>query len=361
MFLAIPAIVARWYTEEVLYRFFGLDPFVADLAASYAAIRQFAVPFDVIYISCKAYLASQGIVRPTMVIELFFVIVNGCMAYSFVFPFGFGLKGAAIASTITTALRLCTLFMYAFLYRGFHKATWFGFELSAITSWYRWKIYFTMSVNALGVLAEGVVWQVMSAMAARLGTASLAAHDLSLSILGLLAVFGSGLGSAIGVRLGAALGDNRIASARKTYQVGVTLTFSMGLVLGMLEMGVGDTLAALASTDPAVLEKMSTLKPFVALVISLQLVWWPIYEVLLKQGRAAAAGMVTAACGVVFMLPLSYVFTSVVPLGICGVWVGILGGYSIAMGIELYMIWKSDWEKLAEQARNRAEVENISF
>lgn len=115
-------------------------------------------------------------------------------------------------------------------------------------------------------------------------------------------------------------------------------------------------MAELASEDPQVLSKMDQLRPFVSLVIGLQLVWWPIYEVLLKQGRAAAAGIVTAVCGLLFMLPLSYLFTSVVPWGISGIWMGILGGYSVAMGIEFWMIGNSNWVKLAEVARSRSEV-----
>ena len=336
LLLAIPAIVARWYTGDVLYSLFGLEPNICDLANYYAHIRQFSVPFDVVYICWKAYLSAQGIVRPAMNLELFFVVINAIMAYSFVFYFDIGFGGAAIASTVTTAIRTFSFFLFAFVYKGYHRPTWFGFELNnAILNWSRWKVYFQMSVNALGVFAEGVVWQIMSSMAARLGTAALAAHDLSLSILGLLAVFGSGLGAAIGIRLGAALGDNRIEAAVKTYHVGLSLTFGLGLILGLIELLGGNFFASFASTDSNVLDRMADLKPYVALVISLQLVWWPIYEVLLKQGRAAAAGIITAACGLVFMLPLAYVFTYCFPLGVVGIWIGILGGYSIAMAIEL--------------------------
>jgi MATE family multidrug resistance protein len=355
--LAIPAMIARWYTETVLFSFFGLSDTVSALAGSYAHIRQFSVPFDVVYLCAKAYLCSQGIVSPAMNIELFFVLVNGIMAYTFVFPLALGLEGAAIASSLTTALRACTFFLYAFVFKKFQKSTWFGFDWStAVFNWDRWKTYFAMSVNALGVMAEGIVWQIMSCMAARLGNAQLAAHDLSLSVLGLLAVFGSGLGAAIGVRLGAALGDKRIAAAKKTYRVGISLTFFIGLILGGIELGLGDFLASFASTDPEVLSQMSTLRPYVALVISLQLIWWPIYEVLLKQGRAAIAGLITALCGIAFMLPIAYVCTSVLDLGITGIWLGILGGYSIAMAIELWMISSSDWVVLAKKARIRSEV-----
>jgi MATE family multidrug resistance protein len=356
MLLGIPAIIARWYTADVLLNLFGLDAYVSELGGAYASVRQFSVPFDIAYICCKAYLSAQGVVQPAMIIELIFVLVNAIMAYSFVFSLELGFSGAALASTITTALRTVSFFLFAFAFKGYHRSTWFGFERSAVLNWQRWKVYFHMSVNALGVLAEGVVWQIMSCMAARLGTASLAAHDLSLSILGLLAVFGSGLGAAIGVRLGAALGDARIDSAIKTYHVGVSLTFALGLILGLVEMAFGGHLARLASRDPKVLEFMQDLKPYVALVISLQLVWWPIYEVLLKQGRAAAAGAITAACGLVFMLPLAYLFTTVLEWGIVGIWIGILGGYSVAMTLELYMIWKSDWHRLAHKARVRSEV-----
>ena len=354
--LAVPALIARWYTGWILGGLFGLDFQICALANEYANIRQFAVPFDVVYLCVKAYLAAQGIVRPAMVIELVFVVVNGILAYSLVFPFGLGFPGAAIASTITTAMRTSAFFLYVFVFKQFHKPTWFGWDWDAVAALGRWGVYLTMCTNALGVLAEGIVWQIMSGMAARLGAAALAAHDLSLSILGMLAVFGSGLGAAIGVRLGAALGDNRIASAKRTYRVGLSLTFALGLVLGTMELLIGTNLANLASQDPLVLQYMAELKPFVALVISLQLVWWPIYEVLLKQGRAAVAGIITAMCGLVFMLPLAWIFTSVYPMGVAGIWLGILGGYSIAMTIELWMIVSSDWELLAKQARARSEM-----
>lgn len=235
--------------------------------------------------------------------------------------------------------------------------TWFGWEWEALTSWSRWATYGHMSVNALGVLAEGIVWQVMSVMAASLGTAALAAHDLSLSILGLLAVFGSGIGAAIGVRLGAALGDNRVKSAKRTYRVGISLTFGIGLVLGLVEYLWGDRFAKLASQDPNVLREMDSLKPYVATVIGLQLVWWPIYEVLLKQGRAAAAGTITAVCGVALMLPIAYIFSKLEDLGIRGIWIGILAGYTIAMGVEIWMINSSDWKNLALLARIRNEMD----
>ena len=354
--LAIPAIVARWYTGDVLFNIFGLDSHVCELAGYYASIRQFAVPFDVTYICWKTYLAAQGIVKPAMILELIFVLINGFMAYSFVFTLELGFGGAALASTITTGLRTVSFFLFAFVFKGYHKPTWFGFELQSILNWSRWKTYFHMCVTAFGVLSEGIVWQIMSCMAARLGTASLAAHDLSLSILGMLAVFGSGLGAAIGVRLGAALGDNRVESAIRTYHVGLSVTFAIGLVLGAIEMGTGNFFASLASTDPNVLSRMADLKPYVALVISLQLVWWPIYEVLLKQGRTAASGIITAACGILFMLPIAYVFTYVYDMGVVGIWIGILGGYTIAMAIELWMVHNSNWHRLAEKARIRSEI-----
>lgn len=356
LILSIPATMSRWITGYVVRSFLGLNESIALQANIYASIRQYSVPFDVIYLCCKAYLAAQGIVKPAMMTELFFVIVNAFLAYFLVFPFGLGFPGAAIASTVTTVLRTVIFLLYAFAYRGLHRMTWFGWEGSAVTNINRWKIYLMMSVNALGVLAEGLVWQVMSAMAARLGAASLAAHDLSLSILGLLAVFGSGLGEAIGVRIGAALGDNRIESAKRSYRVGLLLTFVIGVILGLFEFCFGSFFAQLASKDSFVLQNMKILKPYVSLVIGLQLVWWPIYEVLLKQGRAAAAGAVTAACGVVFMLPLSFLFTYVWPCGIAGIWIGILGGYSVAMAIELWMISRSNWQKLASAARSRSEV-----
>lgn len=354
--LAIPAMMARWFTEDVLRLLFGLDESICQLAGTYAMIRQFAVPFDVTYLCVKAYLSAQGIVRPAMMIELFFVIVNGIMAYSFVNAFGF--EGAAYASTITTALRTATLFVYAFVIRRFHRPTWFGWEWSAISTASRWQTYTHMCTNSIGVLAEGVVWQIMSVMAAGLGTAALAAHDLSLSILGLLAVFGSGIGAAIGVRLGASLGDNRVKAAKRTYRVGISLTFGIGLLLGLVEYTLGDRFANLASQDPKVLREMDGLRPYVATVIGLQLVWWPIYEVLLKQGRATAAGAITALCGVALMLPMAYFFAHMQEMGIRGIWLGILGGYSIAMGIELWMITRSNWEKLARKARKRNEIDD---
>ena len=81
MLLGIPAIIARWYTADVLLNLFGLDAYVSELGGAYASVRQFSVPFDIAYICCKAYLSAQGVVQPAMIIELIFVLVNGAILW----------------------------------------------------------------------------------------------------------------------------------------------------------------------------------------------------------------------------------------------------------------------------------------
>jgi len=101
-------------TLKPLYSLFGAAPDVRALSMSYMTIILLAVFFMFPAYAINSIFAAQGDTRTPMIIQTFGFLLNTILDPIFIYPLGFGVRGAAIATDIAIA---ATLLVYIYFLR----------------------------------------------------------------------------------------------------------------------------------------------------------------------------------------------------------------------------------------------------
>jgi MATE family multidrug resistance protein len=131
--------------------------------------------------------------------------INVLLNYLFVYTFKFGLLGSPAATGITYWLSFLLLVCYAKFVRG--GEAWGGWSKRAFRGW-----WIFIQLACMGILMVGTEWlafEIITIMAGRLGTISLAAQSVIATTDQLLYTIPFGLGVAASNRVGNLLGARK--------------------------------------------------------------------------------------------------------------------------------------------------------
>ena len=139
----VPFMVLQYFFVPDVLLLLGFSHAISELAGVYARWNLFWPIPNGIYQCMRFYFQAQGLPRPAMYNNLFFLLVNGLLNWLFVFggPFqylpvghgrwhGFGFVGAAMSISASRCLQPLTYFLYMFCWRKAHLATWPGLTLA---------------------------------------------------------------------------------------------------------------------------------------------------------------------------------------------------------------------------------------
>ena len=187
----------------------GLHPDVMALVVPYLGHLLWSTPPLLAYAVFRRYLQAMHVVRPVMyglvAANLVNVAANWVLIYGrFGFP-ALGVVGAAYA-TVLSRLAVAVFLFFVIVYRerdrpsGLHDVP-FSPDPARV-----WAIV-RLGLPAAGqMLLEVGVFAAVSALAARISPAAVAAHQIVLNIIGFIYMVPLGFGTAAAVRVGHAVG-----------------------------------------------------------------------------------------------------------------------------------------------------------
>jgi putative MATE family efflux protein len=229
-----------------------------------------------------------------------------------VYPAGLGLVGSAVANVAGQALA-AALFVRALIRED--------------VSWRpRPRALRTQLVIGRDLLLRAAVLQlsflVAAGVAARLGAASLGAHQIALQLFFFLALVLDAYAIAAQTLVGQALGGNRPAEARSTASRVALWGLGTGLLVGAALLALRDVLLPLFTDDPAVLAQAEIVWWFLAGMQPVAGVVFALDGVLMGAGDVGYLRTVTIGSAVVGFLPLS-LLAGPLGWGLAGVWTGL--------------------------------------
>ncbi|CAE7655379.1 DTX36 [Symbiodinium sp. CCMP2592] len=350
----VPFMLLRFFTEPVL-KAFGLHRDVAHLAGVYAVWSQVGFLLDVWYYSIKEYYAAQQITLPAAIVDAVFTVVNFGLGYVMIFQTKMGIIGAALAFTICKLLRTVTFVAFCW-HRGYHKTTWPGWSCSEVCQASRWRRLLSMTLPAaLGGVAEELQMQVCTLMAGELGPAETAAFALVMNLLIVGFLYSVAMGDAVGIRMSRRLGEGKPKEAAFVARIGLLASLAGNVVIAMLFLCAGSAIVKVASPDLQVQQLMMKLRWAGATTIALLGVALPLIAVLNKQGRAKVPSAILPVCCWILGFPCSYFLSR--SEGVTGICEGLMIGYALATLCLFFFFFRSNWEKLTQEASERAEVQ----
>ena len=284
---------------------------VGDGAQLYLRISALSAPAFMLAAAGQGYLRGTGDLRTPLVILVVANSVNVVLDLVFIYGFGWGLAGSALGTVIAQAGMGAAFVRVQLRAGGFERPS-----LARIRPLVR--IGSEIAVRTSALLASFLV---ASAVLARVGTPSLAAHQIAFQLFIFLALVLDAVAIAAQVLVGRMLGAGDAAGARSAAGRTIGCGVAAGAVFGAILLALGGVIPRAFTDDPAVIERAQEVWPLFAATMPLNGAVFALDGILIGAGdtRYLMWGMLAAAA--------AYVPVALLALdqgwGILGVWWGL--------------------------------------
>ena len=187
------------------------------------------------------------------------------------------------------------------------------------------KSILSLSINfLLENLAMRVGFIYTAVIAARLGTEAFAAHNVGMNFLSLGFSFGDGMQVAAVALIGRSLGERQPDKAKKYGSICQRIGFGISCILAAILFLFGKTLFGFFFKDQETLQIGITISRYIMVIVLFQI------SQVIFGGSLRGAGDVkytlfSSLLSVTFIrTAVTWLLTSIIPLGIAGIWIGIL-------------------------------------
>ncbi len=308
--------------------FCGSNDDTHDLAVLYFKIVMGGMIFNCIQMGINSSQRGAGNTRITMRTNLASNTVNVIFNYLLIGgKFGFpalGVKGAALATVLGTVVASIMSIMSLFKKDCFVSIPYIiknrilpslGAFRSLIKVGY--SVFFEQLLMRVGFMATSI-------MAAKIGTASMAAHQVGMNIMGLSFSFGDGLQATAVALIGRSLGQKDEALAKEYGRTCRMLGLIISFFLACIYFFGGHAIMSAFFEEPEIVKIGVDITRIIIIVVIFQ-VSQVIYMGCLRgagdTGYTALASIISVT---VIRTVFSYMFGYILGFGINGVWMGIL-------------------------------------
>lgn len=290
----------------------GGDPAVHDQAVIWLRIAALGAPFVCITLAGQGWLRGvQDAVTPFAVVVAGNVASAGLSA-GLVYGAHLGIRGSAIANA--AAQTGSALVFTALLARRSHTLR---------PSWPRMRAQLgaacDLSIRTLAFLAS---FSTATAVAARIGGTTVAAHQIAIQLWTFLALALDALAIAAQALVGAAVGAGRAAEARLLAHRLVAWGTVAGSVAAVVLLAGWTAIPRLFTSDSAVVDGAHAAWPFLALMQPAAGALFALDGVFIGAGDVRFMRNVTVVAGLGVYLPLT-LLAYWTGLGLGGVWLGL--------------------------------------
>lgn len=330
-------MIPLWYLESLLL-FLGQDARASALAGGYVRILQWALYPALLLMVLRSYLVSLERTQLLLWNTVTMALLNAALNYALMFGYwgmpAFGIKGAAIASVISSTLSFIIVLAYAAFEPRLAR---FGvFTRLWRTDWYALRELIRLGWPiSLTIVAEVGLFAASAVMMGWLGTVQLAAHGIAMQLASITFMVPLGLSGAATVRIGQAYGHGDFGNLRRAAWTAIVLAIIVGLIGAILFLVLPEWLASLFldyhnPSASAVLTYAVILLMVAAgfqLLDSLQVTAVALLRGL-KDTRVPMLIAILAYWGI--GMPTAYLLGFVLELGGQGIWVGLACGITVA-------------------------------
>ncbi len=293
----------------------------AGLAARYLRISAAGLPAALIALAGQGYLRGVGDLRTPLVIVVAAQAANVVLELWFVYGLDWGLDGSA-AGTVAAQAAMGAAFAWLLL-----RAPAIGRRPRRALLAPLLRISGELFVRSAALL---VAFVTASAVIARIGETSLAAHQIAMGLFIFSALVLDAIAIAAQVLVGRALGAADAGGARAVARRTIAWALAAGGLFAAVLLALSGTLPRAFTSDPAVIERAHAIWLMLAFMQPLAAVVFALDGILIGAGdtRYLAGSMLLAGVGVYVPIAL---LALALDWGVTGVWAGLLA----MMGVRL--------------------------
>ncbi len=308
-------------------------------AEQWLRIAVLGAPFILLTLAGNGWMRGvQDTVRPFRIVLLANAL-SAVLCPILVYPAGLGLAGSAVANVIAQLVG-GVLFVRALLATGAPLRPDRRI-LAAQLRMARDLVVRTFAFQACFLSA--------AAVAARMGVAQVAAHQIGLQLFFFLALALDAFAIAAQSLVGASLGSGRPDQARQTARRVAWYGGAAGLVVTVLLLAGVAVIPRIFSPDPAVLEQAELIWWWLALMQPVAGVLFALDGVLMGAGDVAYLRTLTIGAALVGFLPLNLLALPL-DLGLTGIWAGLTLFVVLRLVGVLLRVRGSAWAVVGDRA-----------
>ncbi|XP_019629810.1 PREDICTED: multidrug and toxin extrusion protein 2-like [Branchiostoma belcheri] len=329
------------------------DPEVARLAGEFVTLFIPALPGVFLFFLSTKYLSTQGIVYPAMFINLFVNILNVPANYLCILYFGWGVRGAAIATGVTQYLLCFFMFLYIRV-RKLHLQTWPGWRSDCLQEW---GVYVKLAIaGLLMVCLESLTFEIGTLLTGLIGTVDLAAQGIIMTINSLNFMIPFAMGIAASIRVGNELGAGNAAQVKLSAKVSIFSFCCYAFVASIVLVSSRHVLGSVFTNDKEVVRLIGEVLPIVGVTQLADSVQAGCAGILRGCGKQKLGAIITFSGYYVLGLPFIAIFMFKLHLGVKGLYFGLGIATMFQCVSFLITIARTDWVQEARKAQDRAGV-----
>jgi len=293
----------------------GGDGRTGELAVLYLRIGSIGLIFALIALAGQGYLRGVSDLRTPLVIVVVANVVNVVLNVVFIYGFGWGLAGSAWATVVAQA-GMGAAFVVALLGAPADSRRPSLASMRPLA-----RIGGEIFVRTASLYASFLV---ASAVLARVGEASLAAHQIAFQLFVFLALVLDSIAIAGQVIVGRSLGAGDAEGAYRAARRMIEWAVVAGALFALGMLALVGVLPRAFTSDADVIERAREVWPLFALMQPANGAVFALDGILIGAGdtRFLMWGMLAASVGVFIPVALG---SLVLGLGIVGVWAGLVG------------------------------------
>ncbi|CAN1264595.1 Protein DETOXIFICATION 35 [Linum perenne] len=253
----------------------------------------------------QKFLQAQSKVNALAWIALGALVVQVPLLWLFIFKFGWGTTGAALASVM-----LCL-------------EIWYIMSIIVLTG------HLNNAVTAVGSLS------------------------ICMNFNGWEGMLFIGINAAISVRVSNELGSGRPRGAKYAVYVIVFQSFLIGLLCMVAVLITKDYFSIIFTSSQDLQMAVSKLAFLLGITMVLNSVQPVISGVAVGAGWQGLVAYINIFCYYVFGLPLGFLLGYKANLGVKGIWEGMIAGTGLQTLLLLFILYKTNWNKEVEQTTER--------
>jgi MATE family multidrug resistance protein len=350
--IAAPPMLLVGAAANWSLKYWGLPPGVLRLAVPYFSVLTWSLVPLLLYAAFRRYLQAMGLVAAVTFALISANLINAFANWLLIFGHlglpALGTRGSAVATLISRIYMAAVLLLAILVHNRRGHLGLFGVSWRFHTAGIR-RLFRLGLPAAAQVTLELGVFSAVTVLAGRVDEASLAAHQIVLTLAGLTFMVPLGVGSAGAVRVAHAVGRRDQMGARRS---GWT-----ALLLGVSFMSCAA--AAFLLIPVPLVHLFTPNRAVVALGVSLLAVaaMFQLFDGLQGVATGVLRGlgdtrtpMVTNLLGHWLLgLPVGYSLCFFAGWGVVGLWVGLSMGL-VVVGIVLLAVWTRQSRRLLAAA-----------
>jgi putative MATE family efflux protein len=314
-----------------IVRAMGASEAVVGPALVYLRLRAIAaVPLLVLQVGHGAFRGLKD-TRTPLVITVVVNIVNGVVSWVLIYPVGLGIAGAALGTVVAEVAAAA-----AFLVLGRRRLSPPTLAIDPAAMRAIVRISRDLFLRTASLLAGLLV---TTAVAARMGTTVVAAHQIARELWTMLALVLDGFAIAAQAMVATALGARDVARARAESGRLLRWGLGAGVLMGALYLPLGPWLPHVFTSDAEVIAGVSAVWVLVAALQPIGGVVFVLDGVLMGAGDFRFLLQSTAVAALLFLVPVS-VGALWFGWGLQGVWAG-MAALMVARLVAMVGRWRS--------------------